>query len=283
MSSTPDLTAAEQFNKRAANYEAITGGGPRELAQHAISLIAGLKPLTSESKILDNACGTGIVTDVILQQSGIQPEIHAVDVAENMVSVARGRFSSHPNVHTAVMPGEELSFPDDTFTHSITNLGLMFFTDADKGAREIARTLHPDGVAVVTGWTARAPFMITGEVQAQIRPDDPPFKLPVPDVWFDPEHTKAVLSAAGLDVHTSTEVDVHMGAETADGLAALLTQFAGRAFESWNEEDKGKVAEVMKKIVQERAVSFTRHSGSGVGVKVTASVFVARKGSGRGL
>ncbi|KAK3987187.1 S-adenosyl-L-methionine-dependent methyltransferase [Cladorrhinum sp. PSN332] len=282
MSSTPNLTTAERFNKTASNYEAITGGGPRELGQHAISLIAGLKPLTSESKILDNACGTGIVTDIILQ-SGIQPEIHAVDCAENMVSIARARFSSHPNVHAAVMAGEELSFPDDTFTHSITNLGLMFFTDADKGAREIARTLHPDGVAVVTGWSMRAPFKIIQEVHAQIRPDDTSFKAPVPDIWLDPEHTKAVLSGAGLDVHVSTAVDVHMGGETADGVADLLIQFGSRAFESWSEEEKEKVAGAMKKIVRERAVPFTRPSGSGVGIKLTGTIFVVRRGSGRVL
>jgi ubiquinone/menaquinone biosynthesis C-methylase UbiE len=282
MSSTPNLTAAEHFNKSAANYEAITGGGTRELAQHAISLITGLKPLTSESRVLDNACGTGIVTDVILQ-SGIQPEIHAVDCAENMVNIARGRFSSHPNVHAAVMAGEELSFPDDTFTHSITNLGLMFFTDADKGAREIARTLHPDGVAVVTGWATRAPFKIIQEVQAEVRPDDTPSKMPVADIWLDPEHTKAVLSGAGLDVHASTAVDVHMGAETADGVADLLTRFGSKAFASWSEEEKEKVAAVMKKIVQERAVPFTRPSGSGIGIKVTGTIFVVRRGSGRVL
>jgi ubiquinone/menaquinone biosynthesis C-methylase UbiE len=282
MSSTPNLTAAEHFNKSAANYEAITGGGTRELAQHAISLITGLKPLTSESRVLDNACGTGIVTDVILQ-SGIQPEIHAVDCAENMVNIARGRFSSHPNVHAAVMAGEELSFPDDTFTHSITNLGLMFFTDADKGAREIARTLHPDGVAVVTGWATRAPFKIIQEVQAEVRPDDTPSKIPVADIWLDPEHTKAVLSGAGLDVHASTAVDVHMGAETADGVADLLTRFGSKAFASWSEEEKEKVAAVMKKIVQERAVPFTRPSGSGIGIKVTGTIFVVRRGSGRVL
>ncbi|KAF5717574.1 ubiquinone menaquinone biosynthesis methyltransferase ubiE [Fusarium mundagurra] len=140
MSSAPKLTPTEYFNKTAEKYEAATGGATRELAHHAISSIAALKPLTSESKILDNVCGTGIVTDSILK-SGIQPEIHAVDVAENMIRIARERFSSHPNVHTAVMRGEELSFPDDIFTHSITNLGLMYFTDASKGAREIARTL----------------------------------------------------------------------------------------------------------------------------------------------
>lgn len=283
MSSTPNVTAAEHFNKTANNYEAITGGGTRELAQHAISLITGLEPLTSSSKILDNACGTGIVTDIILQ-SGIQPEeIHAVDFAESMVNIARGRFSSHPNVHAAVMAGEELSFPDNTFTHSITNLGLMFFTDADKGAQEIARTLHPDGVAVVTGWAMQAPFKIIKEIHAQIRPDDTSFKLPVPEIWFDPEHTKAVLTGAGLDVHTSSAVDVHMGAETADGVVDLVTRFGSKAFAPFSEEEKEKARGVIKKIVQERAVPFTRPSGSGVGIKVTGTIFIARKGSGRVL
>ncbi|KAJ3341129.1 hypothetical protein HDU83_006730 [Entophlyctis luteolus] len=175
------------------------------------------------------------------------------------------------------MPGEELAFPDGTFTHSIMNLGLMFFTDADKGAREIARTLHPDGVAVVTIWTVRSPFKIIQEVQAQIRPDDTPFKTPVPDIWLDPEHTKAVLSNAGLDVQGITEVDVHIGGETADGVADLLTQFGSKAFESWSEEEKEEVAGVMKKIVRGRAVPFTRPSGSGVGIKMTGAILVARK------
>jgi SAM-dependent methyltransferase len=283
MSSAPNVTATEHFNKTADKFEAATGGGTRELGQHAISLIAGLKPLTSESKVLDNACGTGIVTDIILQ-SGIQPDIHAVDCAENMVSIVRDRFSSHHNVHAAVMAGEELSFPDNTFTHSITNLGLMFFTDADKGAREIARTLHPDGVAVVTGWAMMGHIKIIQEVQAKIRPGDTPFKPPVPDVWFDPEHTKAVLSGAGLDVQTSTLLDVHLGGETADGVTDLLTQgFGSKAFETWSEEEKDKAAGVMKKIVREQAVPFTRPSGSGVGIKLTGTIFIARRRSGRVL
>ncbi|KAK4141050.1 S-adenosyl-L-methionine-dependent methyltransferase [Dichotomopilus funicola] len=248
MSSTPNMATAEHFNKTAENYEAITGGGP-------------------QSKILDNACGTGIVTDIIIQ-SGIQPspEIHAVDFAEGMVSVAKGRFSSHSNVHAAVMPGEDLAFPDDTFTHSITNLGLMFFADADKGAKEIARTLHPDRVAVITGWAKQAPFKLIQEIHNQIRPDGPPFKLPVPEIWFDPEHTKALLTGAGLDVH--------MGAETTDGVADILTRFSGRAFATYSEEEKEKAAGLIKRIVQERAVPFTRPSGSGVGIKVTGTIFV---------
>ncbi|SPN99088.1 uncharacterized protein DNG_02125 [Cephalotrichum gorgonifer] len=282
MLSAPNLTPTELFNKSAETYEAATGGGTRELVQHAISLIAGLKPLTSESKILDNVCGTGIVTDIILQ-SGIQPEIHAVDFAENMVNIARGRFSSYPNVHMAVMAGEKLSFPDDTFTYSITNLGLMFFTDADKGVREIACILHPDGVAVVTGWSMRAPFKIIQEIQAQVRPDDMSFKPPISDTWLDPEHIKAVLSCAGLDMHTSIVQDVYIGSEMADGLADILAQFSLKVLKSWSEEEEEKAAEVVKKIVQERAVLFTRPSGSGVGIKVTGTIFIVYRGSGRVL
>ncbi|KAF5692055.1 ubiquinone menaquinone biosynthesis methyltransferase ubiE [Fusarium denticulatum] len=282
MSSAPKLTATEHFNKTAEKYEATTGGATRELAHHAISSIAALKPLTSESKILDNACGTGIVTDIILK-SGIKPEIHAVDVAENMVRIARERFSSYSNVHTTVMSGEELSFPDETFTHSITNLGLMYFTDAGKGAREIARTLKPDGVAVVTGWTVMGHIRIIQEVQAQIRPDDAPFKPPVADIWLDPEHTKAVLSNAGLDVQTSA-IDVHLGGETAEGVADLLFHgFGSKVFPSWSVEEQNKGAEVMKKIVRERAVPFTRPSGSGFGIEISGTIFVVRKGSGRVL
>ncbi|RKL39894.1 hypothetical protein BFJ72_g6623 [Fusarium proliferatum] len=88
--------------------------------------------MSSESKILDSACDTSIVTDIILKTE-IKPEIHAVDVAENMVSIARERSSAHPNAQTAVMAGKELSFSDNTFTHSITNLGLVYFTDTGDG------------------------------------------------------------------------------------------------------------------------------------------------------
>ncbi|OBS26283.1 hypothetical protein FPOA_00223 [Fusarium poae] len=260
MSSTPELSTTKHFNKTADKYETNTGGATRELAQHAINFITDLKPLTSESKILDNACGTGIVTDTIVHE----------------------RFSSQPNVHTAVMGGEELSFSDNTFTHSITSLGIMYFTDPDKGACEIARTLHPDGVAVVTGWMMMGHIKIIREVQAQIRPDDTPFKPPVSDIWLDPEHTKAVLSDAGLDVRISTTVDVYLGGETADAVADLLTHgFGSKVFGCWSEGEKEKGAEVMKTIVRESAVPFTRSSGPGVGIKSTASVFVACKGSSR--
>ncbi|KAJ4009943.1 hypothetical protein NW752_009118 [Fusarium irregulare] len=179
------------------------------------------------------------------------------------------------------MAGEKLCFPEDTFTQSVTNLGIMYFTDPSKGVQEIARTLRPDGVAVVTGWTMMGHIKMIQEVQAQIRPDDAPFKPPMPEIWLDPEHTKALLSDAGLDVQSTTSVDVYLGDETAEGVADLLIHgFGAKVFASWNEEEREKGAAVMKKIVWEPAVAFTRPSGSGVGIKVTGAIFIARKESG---
>lgn len=50
------------------------------------------------------------------------------------------------------MPGEDLRFPDNHFTHSFTNQGIVFFKDGEKGAKEIYRTLKHGGTAIVTTW-----------------------------------------------------------------------------------------------------------------------------------
>lgn len=92
-----------------------------------------------------------------------------------------------------------------------------------------------------------------------------------------------MLSGAGLDVHASAALDVHMGAETAEATADLLTRFSSRAFAAWSEEDKEKVPGVMEQIVRELAVPFTRASGSGVGIKLTGTIFVVRRRSGRAV
>ncbi|CZR48135.1 uncharacterized protein FPRO_12745 [Fusarium proliferatum ET1] len=102
-----------------------------------------------------------------------------------MVNIARERSSSYSSVHTPVISSEELSFPDDTFIYSITNVNLMCFTDTRKGAREIVRALQHNRVVIVIGWTVLGHIEIIQEVQAQIRPDETPFKPPVPDIWLD--------------------------------------------------------------------------------------------------
>ncbi|PQE29712.1 zinc cadmium resistance protein [Rutstroemia sp. NJR-2017a WRK4] len=139
----PPITPLDYFNLSAKTYEDGTGGCTRGLAQHCLPL---LPPLTPDSIVLDNACGSGIVTDLILHVTGpkIRLTIHTVDGPPNMVEIATERFVAVEIVRVTLMLAEELKFPNDTFTCSITNLGLPFFNNSDQGAKEIFRTLKPE-------------------------------------------------------------------------------------------------------------------------------------------
>jgi len=48
------------------------------------------------------------------------------------------------------MTVEKLDFPDEAFTHSITNLGIFFFADADETAKQTFQTPKGEGTSIVT-------------------------------------------------------------------------------------------------------------------------------------
>ncbi|KAF2186088.1 S-adenosyl-L-methionine-dependent methyltransferase, partial [Zopfia rhizophila CBS 207.26] len=137
--------ALGHFEQAADLYDKTTGGSTRDVAIRALDLLPAVAP---DSIVLDNACGTGVVTSEVLRREPTA-RVHAVDFAANMVEMARARFSGKSNVACAQMAGEALTFADCTFTHSITNFALHLFGDASKGAEHIYRTLKPGGAAVV--------------------------------------------------------------------------------------------------------------------------------------
>ncbi|RMJ07774.1 hypothetical protein CDV36_012628 [Fusarium kuroshium] len=278
--STPN-PIIEHFNADAAVYDARTGGCTRELAEHCISLAENIKPINDKSIILDNACGTGIVTDLLLRSksaSADQPEIHAVDGAENMVRITAETIPSSTRAHTATMLGEDLTFPDGTFSHSFTNMSLMFFADPVKGAKEIWRTLQPGGVAVVTIWTAPRNMDVIRDVQMQIKPDDPPFQIPVSPEWLKTYHTVGLLNQAGLRDIQASEVEVHFGAETAEAVADILAEGVGAmVFAAWTDDEKKKARELLVDAVNKVGVTFTRGDGQGIGIPLRAGIIIGRK------
>ncbi|KAL2674333.1 hypothetical protein Neosp_012784 [[Neocosmospora] mangrovei] len=271
----------QHFNADAAVYEARTGGCTRELAEHCIHLAENIKQIDDKSIILDNACGTGIVTDVLLRSSStsaVQPEIHAVDGAENMVRITAEGIPSGTKAHTATMMGEQLDFPDSTFSHSFTNMGLMFFADPAKGAKEIWRTLQPGGVAAVTIWTEPRNVDVIRDVQMQVKPEDPPFQVPVSPEWLKTEHTVDLLNEAGFRNVQASEVEVHFGAETAEAVADILMDGMGAmVFAASTDDEKKKARELTVDAVNKVGVAFTRGDGQGVGIQLRAGIIIGRK------
>jgi ubiquinone/menaquinone biosynthesis C-methylase UbiE len=287
--STPSKTALEYFHNAAADYEAGTGGCTRDVARYIVDICP---PYDSTSVILDNACGTGIVTQEILRKGSGSPNasftIACVDGVPAMVDLARHTdYASNPSAKVSfdVMSGEDLSFPDNHFTHSFTNMGILFFKDGLKGAKEIYRTLKPGGTAIVTSWEDLGYIRIIHQTQKAINPDEPLMKVPILDQWYQATHLMETLREAGfgdVQVHTRT---VYYGAESvgklSDFLMKMLAPWVAGRTDNENTEFKRELQVNLEKAV----LKFERPSISGspgdveqlVGIPMIALVAVARK------
>ncbi|KZL82612.1 methyltransferase type 11 [Colletotrichum incanum] len=266
----------DHFDSAAQSYEKSTGGCARELAERIIPFLN----ISNDSVILDNACGSGIVTDVLLQhlKDNTATTIFCTDGASKMVELVQARFSSYENVKASVMPGESLAFQDATLDHSITSLGLMFFTNAVKGATEIFRTLKAGGTAIVTGWEELGYIPIIRRLQQEIHPSDEPFNVPISSEWFDPAHTEKTMRAGGFkNVEMHSEL-VHWAAETDEEVASLIVQMFGPfVFKNWNEAEKKRAEELLPGIVSQWTGDVERDGKRYVGFQMKAIVALCRK------
>lgn len=142
------------WDKAATHYER-SWKAQLDPAQTALLDMACLVP---GQRVLDVACGTGLVT--LRAASLVAPggEVAGTDISEEMVAIAREttRTLKIDNVVFERMDAEELAFGDDTFTTVLCALGLMYVPDPEKAVAEIHRVLHPGGRAACVVWGERA-------------------------------------------------------------------------------------------------------------------------------
>lgn len=126
----------------------------------AEEVLAYAKPRPGE-RILDLACGTGIVARLIAQQLCGDATVVGLDLNPAMIEVAKAK-ADHEGVTVAWRVGsaQELPFPDASFDLVLIQQGLQFFPDRVGAMREVSRVLAPGGRVVTATWTdlARHPF-----------------------------------------------------------------------------------------------------------------------------
>jgi ubiquinone/menaquinone biosynthesis C-methylase UbiE len=102
--------------------------------------------LQAGDRVLDGACGTGIVTRVAAQRFGNLSHIIGVDLNPGMLDVARAHT---PTTGVPVMwrQGDvcALPFPDGSFEAVLCQQGLQFVPDPLVALREMRRVLVPGG------------------------------------------------------------------------------------------------------------------------------------------
>jgi len=106
--------------------------------------------LKSGDRLLDVACGTGIVSRVAHSRLAGTGRVVGVDLSPQMLAVAR---SVAPDIDWR--EGSASSLPVDEkekFDVLICQQGLQFFPDKPVAAREMHRVLTQDGRAVIATW-----------------------------------------------------------------------------------------------------------------------------------
>ena len=156
----------------AARYEALWQA-PLAAAQQALLARAALTP---GERVLDVACGTGLVALAAAQSVGNGGAVFGVDLSDAMVAAAQQRALTQgaPNAGFARMDAERLDLPDAAFDVVLCALGLMYLPEPERALREMRRVLRPGGRVVVAVWGERARCgwaALFGIVDAEVESD----------------------------------------------------------------------------------------------------------------
>ena len=136
---------------------------PGLFAPWSSHLIQSANPHPGE-RVLDVACGTGIVARQIAPRVGPQGIIIRLDLDPDKIDVARAvAKQAGLAIEWKTGPAEQLPFPDDSFDLIICQFGLMFFSDRHAALLEMFRVLRSDGRVVLSVWQGldRHPFYQT--------------------------------------------------------------------------------------------------------------------------
>jgi len=107
-------------------------------------------------RVLDVACGTGVIARLVARRVGPTGEVVGLDLNPGMLAVAAATTSTEPAT-TARIRWQEASatmmpLPDATFDIVYCQLGLQFFPDRPAALREMCRVLVPGGRLGLMVW-----------------------------------------------------------------------------------------------------------------------------------
>ncbi|HKA45107.1 MAG TPA: methyltransferase domain-containing protein [Burkholderiales bacterium] len=116
--------------------------------QTVLARIRDAARVTRDSRVLDVACGPGIVVEALAPGAG---EVVACDITPEMLEQTRRRCRAAGLANVRCIPGcaEDLPFEDSAFDAVVTRSALHHFPDPARALREMSRVLRPGGRVVI--------------------------------------------------------------------------------------------------------------------------------------
>jgi SAM-dependent methyltransferase len=250
-----------QLQRRIQRY-----GWDRAVAHYEASWSAQLKPaqdllltraaLQPGERVLELACGTGLVTFPAADAVGARGLVVATDLSEKMVAFTAAEAARRglSQVRCQRMGAESLDFPDASFDVVLCALGLMYVPEVATALAEMHRVLVPGGRAVAAVWGARHRCgwadifpIVESRVQSDVCPMF--FQLGTGDSLAD-SFTRAGFGGVQVD-RLSTELRYDSGDAAAD--AAFAGGPVAMAYSRFDDETRESArAEYIASIAQYR-------------------------------
>jgi SAM-dependent methyltransferase len=191
---------------------------------YATDLVSRL-PKAGGLRVLELACGTGIVTRRLREALPESATLVATDLNEAMLAYAQAGVAVDGIVWQQA-DAQALVFDDGSFDVVVCQFGFMFLPDKVRGFREARRVLGSGGLLLANVWHSLDANPAVDAVHASLArlfPDDPPRFLETPYGYHDPERIRADMSAAGWEDVQLEDVRLRSVAPSAADFAAGFT------------------------------------------------------------
>jgi ubiquinone/menaquinone biosynthesis C-methylase UbiE len=136
--------------------------GPEIYERHMVPAIFGpwaedlvkLAAPKRGDRILDVACGTGIVARTASQHVGAIGKVVGLDLNAGMLTVARSASARMGNIEWREGNAMAVPFSDRTFDLVFCQQGLQFIPNRLASSKEMHRVLVPEGKLALSVWTS---------------------------------------------------------------------------------------------------------------------------------
>lgn len=214
-------TTRDQWDASGPGYDAW-GATIQSVIRPAAEQMMEAIDIDEGSSVLELACGSGALTQLLAERVGPNGHVVATDLSPGMVALAEANAqrAGFSQVEVREMDGEAFEFDEPRFDSVVSSLGLMFFPDPGSSLRAQARALAAGGgvgAIVISGPAANPFFSVPAQIigaRAGIAPPGP--GVPGPFALGAPGHLASLFEAAGLSSVAARTVPATVRLESVD-------------------------------------------------------------------
>lgn len=174
------------------------------LFQQWASLVADAAEIDAGNRVLDVACGTGVLARTSADRVGPEGSVVGLDLNTEMLAVAKRKA---PGIEWRQGRAEAIPFDAESFDRVVSQFGLMFFDDQSAAIREMMRIVRQGGQIAVAVWASLdriSGYAAIVSLLERLFGEEIANGLRAPFILGDQERLRRVFAEAGIDNPTIT-------------------------------------------------------------------------------